>query len=198
MDSAVDHMNLPPEHRDYLQVFYFVIGSPESLVALQEIIKSRRIATAGKELGVCWELSTADGIRAIESIDLSVAYLVLRGRCHVYRLYCDCSKDSQKTSDGWVVNTAQSMLRQNSTQIGNPRNLEDARVVENIMTEVYPHVKPGTMEYQQKRRFVVGLRKLGERLDLLVKSFGYGILGLLSWPEGKLSDSPRLIVNDGM
>jgi hypothetical protein len=63
------------------------------------------------------------------------------------------------------------------------------------MSEVYPELKPNTLEYKNKLRSVGDMRKTGERLDLLVERFGYGILGLLPLPAGELTGQPVLTIS---
>ncbi|KAF4632573.1 hypothetical protein G7Y89_g5549 [Cudoniella acicularis] len=198
IDSAIRASNISLKDSDLatLKTLFFVIGSPESLVALQEILKAQRIASADKEFGGGCDLSLADRVRAIEGIGPNIAYLVLRRRCHIYQLFLDCSKGSRRTSDGFVIDTMQSISMQGGPQIGNPNNLEDSRITEEILKDVYPDLKPSTDSYQKKRRFVRNLRKLGERFDILVRTFDYGILGLLSWPRGGLLEVPALTVTD--
>jgi hypothetical protein len=132
----------------------------------------------------------------IEGIGPKIAHLVLRRRCHIYQLFLDYSKDSGRTSDGFVNNTKRSILRQVGPQIGNPNNLEDSRVADEILKELYPHLKPNTDEHLKKGRFVRQLRRLGARFDMLVRDFGYGILGLLHWPEDEPLEVPGHIVAD--
>jgi hypothetical protein len=86
-----------------LKTLYFAIGSPESLVALQEILKARQTAFVDKGPSGDCKLSLADRVRVIKGIGPNIAYLVLRRRCHIYQLFLDCSKDSRRTSDGFVI-----------------------------------------------------------------------------------------------
>ncbi|KAL2060862.1 hypothetical protein VTL71DRAFT_8914 [Oculimacula yallundae] len=175
-----------------IKTLSYVIASPESIVALQEIVMAQRTSVANKELRGDWDLSLAGRLKAIEDTGSEIAYLLFLKRCHIHQLFVDCSKGSRRTSDGFVVDTVQSVSQQAGSRLGNPQNLEDSTIAEEIMKEVYPNLNPGTETYQKKKRFVHRLRKLGERFDVLVKSFGYGILGLLSWPQGDLPDVPVL------
>ncbi|KAG4429204.1 hypothetical protein IFR05_015317 [Cadophora sp. M221] len=168
----------------------FVIASPESIVALQEVIMAQRKSTAKKQFRGYCDLSLADRVKVIEDTGSEIAYLLFLKRCHTYQLFVDCSKGSRRTSDGFVVDTVQSVSKQTGSRLGNPQNLEDSTIAEEILKEVYPNLDPGTGLYRKKKRFVHRLRKLGERFDVLVKNFGYGILGLLSWPRGDLLHSP--------
>ncbi|CZS94326.1 hypothetical protein WAI453_013086 [Rhynchosporium graminicola] len=199
MDSGIafNGLQLPPRDSGLaIKTLSYVIASPESIVALQEIIIAHRTSVAQKQFmgefrGDC-NLSLADRVKAIKDAGSEIAYLLFMKRCHTHQLFVDCSKGSRRTSDGFVVDTVQSLSNQASSRLGNPQNLEDSMVAEEIIKEVYPNLTPGTELYQKKKRFVHRLRKLGERFDVLVNSFSYGILGLLSWPQGDLLDLPVL------
>lgn len=188
---AFNGLRRPPGDSDLaIKTLSFVIASPESIVALQEVIIAQRTSTANKQFGGDRALSLADRVKVIENTGSEIAYLLFLKRCHIYQLFVDCSKDSRKTSDGFVVDTVQSLSKQAGSRLGNPQNLEDSTVAEEILKEVYPNLSPGTDLYRKKKRFVHRLRKLGERFDVLVKNFGYGILGLLSWPRYDSLHSP--------
>ncbi|PVH79901.1 hypothetical protein DL98DRAFT_588897 [Cadophora sp. DSE1049] len=188
---AFNGLQIPPGDSGLaIKTLSYVIASPESIVALQEVLMAQRTSIANKQFRGDYDLSLADRVKAIEDAGSEIAYLLFLKRCHTYQLFVDCSKGSRRTSDGFVVDTVQSVLKQGGSRLGNPQNLEDSTTAEEIIKEVYPNLNPGTDLYRKKKRFVHRLRKLGERFDVLVKSFGYGILGLLSWPRGDLLDSP--------
>ena len=169
-----------------IKTLSFVIASPESIVALQEVIMAQRTSNPDKQLMGDCDLSLADRVKAIEDTESEIAYLLFLKRCHTYQLFVDSSKDSRRTSDGFVIDTVQTVSKQAGSRLGNPQNLESSTIAEEIIRMVYPNLNPGTDLYRKKKRFVHRLRKLGERFDVLVKNFGYGILGLLSWPRGDL------------
>jgi hypothetical protein len=114
IDSAIKTSSMSPKDGDLLKIFYFAIGSPESLVAVQEIFKAQRTILAGKEFGGGYELYPADPVKAIEGIGPNIAYLFLRRRCHVYWLFGDLSTGSRRISDSSVVNTMQSISEASS------------------------------------------------------------------------------------
>lgn len=198
IDSAIgkSKLQLSENNLIILKILYFKIGSPESIVVLKDILEMQRIAPSNKGVEEEFKLSLGNRVRAIERIDSDIAYLGLRKRCHIYQLYLDCSTDSRRTSDSFVVDTTQSISKQKRGQIGNPHNLESARIMDNILKEVYHDLKPRSEAYEKKKSFVHDLWKLGERLDLLVRTFGYGILGLLSWAETNSVEAPDLSIDE--
>lgn len=181
-----------------LKVFYFAIASPESLTALQAIVKVQRRSLGGKLSVPNWKLPLAERIKEIESLSEKMGYIGFLRRCHTYQLYVDSSAGSQKTSDGFVNATTQSISTRSNPGIGNPNNLEDSRVSKLIIKEVYPNLELNSSEYQRKLRFVGRVRKLGQRLDLLVETFGYGILGLLPLAIDVAAVEPILNITDNL
>ncbi|KAM0124691.1 hypothetical protein ACHAO1_010945 [Botrytis cinerea] len=197
--ETVNDSQIPPGESDLaVKSLSLLIASPQSIVALQEIIKAHRASTAHKQFRDRDNFSLADRVKAIEDAESNIAYRLFLKRCHIHKLFIDCSKGSRRTSDGFVVDTVQSVSKQAGPRRGNPQNLDNAIIAEEIVKEVYPNLNPGTKLYAKKRVFIHRLRKLGERLDVLVKNFGYGILGLLAWPLMDSPDSPVLLDTDGM
>ncbi|KAB8287399.1 hypothetical protein EYC80_010105 [Monilinia laxa] len=194
--SKIPNMSLDAHDLVYLKTLYFAIGSPESLVALQEVFKVKRRTITGETRRRGYNLSPAERVKVIECITPNIAYQVLQKRCHIHQLFIDSSIGSRKTSDGFVIDTVQSITTQSRHQTGNPNNLEDSRISESILKELYPTLKSSTEEYKKKRRFVGSLRRLGERFDLMVRKFGYGILALIPLPIEELAGEPTLIITD--
>ncbi|PQE33780.1 Ribonuclease III protein [Rutstroemia sp. NJR-2017a WRK4] len=179
-----------------LKALYFAIGSPESLVALQEVLKAQRMTAEGKVPKGSRDLSLTERIRVIECITPNIAYHILQKRCHIYQLFVDSNVGSRKTSDGFIIDTMESIPAQPRSQIGNPNNLEDSRVSTLILKELYPGLKPNTEEYRKKKRFVGSLRRLGGRFDSLVRRFGYGVLGLIPLPVDELAGEVAVVIKD--
>ena len=179
-----------------LKWLYYAIASPESLAGLQEILKVRRRLLAGKEAMPGYNLSRVERVKAIDRLSDKIACCHFLKRCHTHQLFVDNSGGSQKTSDGFINKTTHSVATRASPQTGNPNNLEDSRVAKLIMSEVFPELKPDTLEYKNKLRSVGDMRRTGERLDLLVERFGYGILGLLPLPADELTGQPVLPISN--
>jgi hypothetical protein len=181
-----------------LKVFYFAIASPESLAALQAIVKVQRCSLGGKISVPNWKLPLVERMKEIENLSENIAYMGFLRRCHTHQLYIDSSAGSQKTSDGFINSTTQSISTRSNPEFGNPNNLEDSRVSKLIMHEVYPNLEATSSEYKNKNRFVGKIRRLGQRLDLLVEKFGYGILGLLPLPIDVPAVEPVLNITDNL
>ncbi|KAK6591817.1 hypothetical protein H4I96_12094 [Botrytis cinerea] len=194
--SKIPNMSLDAHELVTLKTLYFAIGSPESLVALQEVFKVQRRTIAGRMPREGYNLSPAERVKVIECITPNIAYHVLRKRCHIYQLFIDSNKESRKSSDGFVIDTVQSMTTQSRHQTGNPNNLENSRISELILKELYPTLEPSSEGYKEKKRFVGNLRRLGGRFDLMVRKFGYGILALLQLPIEELAGEPILVITD--
>ncbi len=181
-----------------LKVFYFAIASPESLAAMNAIIKVQRKSPKGPLSVPGWNLPLAERMKAIENLNENIAYMGFLRRCHTHQIFLDSSIGSKKSSDGFINFTSQSISTRSGPQIGNPNNLENSRVSKLIMKDIYPNLDINGPEYERKRLFVVKLRKLGERLDLLVQKFGYGILGLLPLPTDVPAVEPILTIADSL
>ncbi len=184
------------EHEIELQTFYFAIASSESLAILRDIIQAYRRSLADKNSMAGCDLSQAERLMEIEKLNENIAYSFLLRRCHIRQLFVNSSGSSQKTSDGFVNHTVQSLSTRRSQKTGNPNHIEDAEGSKAIMKEVYPGLQQDSTEYIKKYRTVSNLRKLGQRLHLLADKFGDGIIGLLPLATDVSAIGPALSITD--
>jgi hypothetical protein len=184
------------ENRTELQILFFAIASSESLVALRYIIQVYRRPLESSLFQGGRNIPQAERLKVIGMLDKNIAYFSLLKRCHIHQLYIDGSRSSRKTGDGFVNDTAQSIQTLQSPKSGNPSHLEDAQASKSMMKEVYPELKQESAEYKKKYRTITDLRKLGQRLNLLVDRFGYGIIGLLPLAVDVSAVDPILNISD--
>jgi len=179
-----------------VKTFFFAIASSQSLALLQDVVRGYRYAAANNLAKMEYDLSKANRLKEIEHLSETINYFSFLRRCHILQLFIDSSASNAQSSDGFVIKTTQSISTQIGTKVGNPRHLADADISKSIMNEVYPEMKEGATEYVRKYRHVSNLRKLGQRLHLLVLQFGYGILGLL--PLANSADESIVSITDKM
>ena len=191
--KAFESSSIGGANLESLKILYFGIGSPEILVILQDLLKIRRERSANQQSRGKHKISPADRVRAITDGDETIAYFSFRKRCHVYQLSVDWSSESSRTIDGFVQNTTRSMATRHTSQIGNPQNLE---ISHTIISQLRPNLKPGDQEYKRMRKYISNLRKLGQRLQLLVEKFDYGILGLIPLPGNEPTLLQALNITD--
>ncbi|MCJ1323280.1 hypothetical protein MMC15_008635 [Xylographa vitiligo] len=194
--KAFESSSIGGANLESLKILYLGIGSPEILVILQDLLKIRRERSADQQSRMKHKISSADRVRAITDGDETMAYFNFRKRCHVYQLSVDWSSESPRTIDGFVQNTTRSMATRRTSQIGNPQNLEISRISDTILSQLRPNLKPGDQEYKRMRRYISNLRKLGQRLHLLVETFDYGILGLIPLPGNEPTLLQALNITD--
>lgn len=164
-----------------LNILYFGIASPESLVTLRDLASVQRRPFTGKLTLPRWDLSPKERVEAIEALNDNVMYMSFLKRCHILELFRSLS-GSHKTSDGFVHETIQSISRNPRSQLGNPLVMEDSRISKGMLAQLYPDLDQKSPEYSRKERSVNRLRKIGQRLDLLVQNFGFGMIGLIPLP----------------
>jgi hypothetical protein len=195
---AMQALELPHKNSDLttLKTLFLVIGSPESLVALQEILKTQRNAPMCRDFGGSCNLPLGDRLRGIENIDYKIASLVLKKRYYTYQFFLDYNSARRRTTDGFINESIQSISKQKQPTIGNPLHVEDCQIIDGILKDAYPDLSPSSVGYSKKRLFIRNLRRLGERFDMLIRTFGYGILELLSSPSNELGETPTLIITD--
>lgn len=181
-----------------LKIFYFAIGSVESLVSLKQMIEIGRRSIAGKQPSEIGSLTTLERMKLVEHLNTKIAYNVFERRYHIYHLLVDSRAAHQKTSDGFVNITSQSISTSSAPRMGNPQNLDDSQLSKNILKTLHPDLIPGTLEYKKKLRSMGNIRKLGERFETLVEKFGYGIIGLLPLPVDDLAADPSFNASDSL
>lgn len=184
------------DHAKTMETLYYGIGSPEMVATLQQLMRTRRERCKDQQPRETLNLSLADRVRAIQASDQKMAYTSFRRRCHIYQLFANCTTDSAKLCDAFVTSTPQSMAAERTPRLGNPQNLELARITSQILDQLYPNLPAGSVQYKQERKYVDGLRRLWQRLDLLVHIFGYGILGLVPLPHNSLTPSALNVTDE--
>lgn len=181
-----------------LKMFYFAVGSVESLVSLKNMVEIGRRSIAGKQPTEIGSLTTVDRMRLVERLNTKIAYNVFERRYHIYHLLVDSRAAHQKTSDGFVNSTWQSISTNSAPRMGNPQNLDDSQLSKNILKTLHPALIPGTLEYKKKLRSMGNIRKLGERFEILVERFGYGTIGLLPLPVDDLAADQVFNASDSL
>ncbi|KAI9669189.1 MAG: hypothetical protein M1817_004731 [Caeruleum heppii] len=180
-----------------LETFFFGLGSSESVVLLQEILKSHR-QTSHMSSRTRLDLSKLERVDEIARLEGKIMNLGLLKRCHVHRLWLDCGGSQRPANDGFVVETSKALEKKRMLTSGNPFHKADSDLTISMMRDVYPDSKEGDADYDRKYRLISRLRGLGQRLDCLVARFGFGILGLIPMASKASDLEATLVIDDDM
>ncbi|KAF7935381.1 uncharacterized protein EAE97_008288 [Botrytis byssoidea] len=183
---------------DQLKMLYFAIGSGESLVSLRSLLEIRRRPMARQQCKEAYSLTIVERMKQVEHLNTKIAYNIFERRYHIYHLYNDSRSFHNKTSDGFVNTTSQSILINSASRMGNPLNLDESQVTKKMLHLLHPDLDHGSTEYQKKLRSISKIRKLGERFEILVRKFGYGIIGLLPLPVDDLTTESAVCTSDSL
>ncbi|CAG8899881.1 unnamed protein product [Penicillium nalgiovense] len=151
------------------------VASASSIVSLQEALRSSRV--------IAEKSQSERNIRHSNILELH----------HTVCLYRSCGGSVQSPhTDIIVVNRDQ--LGSQPKKKGNPVKNKEAEITDSMMERIFPC--PRDLEQNaHKRRKVSDLRRLGQRLQLLIDQFGYGIIGLLSHCSSCDGPGPKISMN---
>jgi hypothetical protein len=153
------------------------IGSSESIALFQHVVVQSRAKDL--ETKPAENLSLAVRVREIRLLSDRIAVIEFIRRCHVWKLYTDISSQIRSPKSGFVIATPASMNVARTRRPGNPNNVIESEITKAMLCGVAPDLEIGSPEYKKQYRFFSTLRKLGQRLALLTKTFGFGVLGLI-------------------
>ncbi|CAG7938333.1 unnamed protein product [Penicillium salamii] len=171
------------------------VANASSIVSLQEALRSSRVI-AGKSQSEWYARDLAGGSRlqVIEDLQGNIRHSNILELHHTVCLYRSCGGSVQCPPTDIIVVTGK-QLRPQPKKKGNPVKNQEAEITDAMMKRIFPC--PRDLEQNtHKRRKVSDLRKLGQRLQLLIDHFGYGIIGLLSHCSS--CDEPGLRISMSM
>ena len=174
--QQVSEIGRDPREKTKLQMIVLAIGSCESVVLIQQMIREYRVAQ-NKGLPSLDE-SPARLFQKIEAIDSAMAYEKLLRKYYVLRLFRR-SCDTQTVNNLFVNSTPATISMGNGRESGNPRNRERKKEIESMTKAIFPGLVEDSMEYVQRRKQVKQLRQEGLHLARLETEFGQGILPLI-------------------
>jgi hypothetical protein len=159
------------------------IASPHSIAELQEILQKLRDQQILPTIHLGVQLSKAKRFNLIRKLDKHITYFQLLRRYHVLELFKECGGPVTPLGSGFIL-TTQGNFGKTRNKPGNPTNSAEAEVTTKMMEEICPDIGSDSDEYQAMYRIATDLRKLGQRLYILEKTFaGRGILGLMLTPS---------------
>lgn len=183
------------KHPDVLLRIWVGISSAYSLVALRETL-----ATIRNEEGLQLQkslqgFSNAERVQIIEKADHQIASLRLLKRCHALKLWEDRNIGSN-CEPHWLVFNSQHGLGPKGP--GNPVNIFRCQATKALIETLYPGMEENTVEYKEKFNAVRRMEKLGQRLSMLTKQYGQGILGLLQGSGFQSATEESIDISDQM
>ena len=170
------------------------IGSAESIALLQQIlVKSRAMDWQAKPGD---DLALVDRAREIRQLGGRIASCQLLRRCHIWKLYKDIVHKTASQETGFVVSTSENISTRKRGRAGNPNNFRASEITDAMICELSPEVEVNSSEHTKEHRYYTRLRILGQRLDLLVETFGFGVLGLLQTRDHLEAVDGGIRIND--
>ncbi|OGM44507.1 hypothetical protein ABOM_006770 [Aspergillus bombycis] len=153
------------------------IASPHTILALGRVIQRARKNDSFRS---CCLRDTIPShrFRLIERLEQEAGIIQIMSWYHILELFRDCGGHNTVSSTGYVHCTADTFQKPGRI-MGNPRNMDEHKVAQTMMAEIFPDLKPDTEDYQSQLKRFNRLRKVGKRLHILTETFGQGILGLI-------------------
>lgn len=159
-----------------LTKFLVHIASAESLVTLRHIVVSYRERPSPISFGTRLGLSEEERLNIIGRLGNEIAWCRLLRMYHILKLYETCK--GTDCAEKLIVTTPAS-FQSRKRKAGNPFHAAESEVTERMTKGIFPNLLPGTDDYNEKKASLKRVRKLGQRLQILVARFGNGILGLI-------------------
>ncbi|KAF4244382.1 hypothetical protein CNMCM8980_010194 [Aspergillus fumigatiaffinis] len=167
------------------------VATSQSVVLLKKGILGWRTQTGIAPWQLSKSASKAEAFQIIENMNQDMMCLSLLRRYYILRLFEDCRGCDTPSFAGFVSVQGNGVL---SRKRGNPLNNAENDLTTAMMKEIFPALKPGTQEYDDKRGAVNFYRKLGRKFHMLTSSFGKGILALM--PYYDLPGGPDMSISD--
>ncbi|KNG91129.1 hypothetical protein ANOM_000525 [Aspergillus nomiae NRRL 13137] len=117
-------------------------------------------------------------LHLIERLEQEAGIIQIMRWYHILEMFRDCGGHETVSSAGYVHYTADTLPKARKT-MGNPRNMDEHKVTQALMAEIFPDLKPDTEYYGSQLKRFNRLRRVGKRLHILTDTFGEGILGLI-------------------
>lgn len=163
---------------DTLAKILVYIASPHSIAVLREVLHKSKAEERFIALHSEAKLTKAERFTLIQNLDRHIIHFQLFRRHHVLELFRESGGLITRSNCGFVLTTPHNFeMAQNKS--GNPSNSAEAEVTVKMMAELFPDIRTDSDVYKSKYRMVTDLRKLGQRLHILERTFGKGILGLM-------------------
>lgn len=163
-------------HAKTLTKFLVHIASAETLVTLRHIVLSYRERPSPILFGTRPGLSEKERFNIIGLLGTEISWCRLLRMYHILELYETCK--GTDCAEKLIVTTLAS-FQGRKRKAGNPFHAAEAEITERMMKSIFPDLLHGTNGYKQKKASLKRVRKLGQRLHILVTEFGSGILGLM-------------------
>jgi hypothetical protein len=178
------------DERAAVSMISTAIGSSESIALLQHILVKSR--AKDRQTKPAEDLALADRVREIQRLGSQIAFIQFLRRCHIWKLYTDISREVGSPQSGFVVLTSESISNPKGGRAGNPNYARDSEITKAMICGSASELDLDSPEYQKRYRSYSKIRKLGQRLELLTKTFGFGVLGLI------LSQDPLETIDVGV
>lgn len=171
---------------------YLAIGSWETIADFKDLLQLAR-----SDSGICRQPSllpctAATMYREICQLEKEESLCVLLRRYYILNL-CDEEQLYNDRHSHVIVETPATVGEFRVAKPGNPVFALDSSLTERLLSKIMPDTDPESDEFKKARSKVKRLRKLAGRLRLLVKRYGFGVLGLLpsgsSFEQMPLTDS---------
>ncbi len=152
------------------------VCSTFSVVSLQGTMQTARSDMRAEVPPPHMNLSINMRLQVIESAEKCVAGLLLVRRLHVLQLL---EAEPCAVNSGTWINVDMCTGSTKTRRPGNPINVQESEVTKSLLQRFYPDLDPSSDEYVRVYDKLKKLRRLGRRFQMLVSTFGIGILGLL-------------------
>jgi hypothetical protein len=163
-----------------LAVLLVTIAAPQRIASLRDIICNARVEKPLRKYVFKDDIVLNERVKIILELDERVIGTQLVRWYHILELFTTCGGLETRSETGFVNNTTATLQSQKKGCLGNPTNMDDAKVAEAMIDQIYPGLHPSTEEYKGKLVVFKKLRQLGKRLHILVTKFGQGVLGLMT------------------
>lgn len=160
---------------------YLAIGSWKTIVAFNDLLQLARSDKSVCRQACLLPRDVAAMYGEICRLEKEEALCVLLRRYYIIIL-CDEEQLYNDRHSHVIVETPVTIGGVRVAKPGNPVFARDSSLTERLLLKIMPDIDPKSTEFKNARSKVKRLRKLAERLRLLVKCYGFGILGLL--PSG--------------
>ncbi|PSN59038.1 hypothetical protein BS50DRAFT_626929 [Corynespora cassiicola Philippines] len=202
LDVLLDHSKIGEFSVDLSQVvqlrsLYLIIGSSGSLIEFKGQLSRARDRTLAQPLRL--NLCITERIKEVCRLDDQETLCVLTRRFHVLRIF-ESESEILRQENAITIETPSTFKTGHKGQSGNPVAIQEATITNSLLSKARPDLKEGSDEFERLRRRLSELRRLARRLQMLVQSYGPGILALLpcgpTYSELALTDRTLLSIGE--